>query len=141
MLGGLHAFLSIYGWLGSMRCQTVLAWQAVYGGWTVNVGDIRYPRTPNGKSPITGKVMFNETESAAHRAISAQIFVAGGVMGWYGGSVGWENVLGLADADIAYTRLLASTKVAAAKYLTFGRLWRQPEWNLPVQTMQLHDYG
>eukprot|EP01047_Picozoa_sp_COSAG01_P139838 COSAG01_NODE_70679_length_258_cov_0.610063_2_plen_24_part_01 len=24
MLGGLHAFLSIYGWLGSMRCQTVL---------------------------------------------------------------------------------------------------------------------
>ena len=141
MLGELHAFLSIYGWLGKARCQTVLAWQAIYGGWTVNVGDIRYPPSPHGKSPNTGKLAFNETESAAHRAISAQVFVAGGVMGWYGGSVGWENWLGLADEDIIYTRLLASTKVAAAKYLTFGRLWRQPNWRIPVKTMQLHDYG
>jgi hypothetical protein len=29
MIGELHALLSIYGWIGKMQCQTVLAWQAV----------------------------------------------------------------------------------------------------------------
>lgn len=140
MLGDLHAFLTIYGWTGQMRCQTVLAWQAVYGGWTVNVGDIRYPHTP-AQNVAGGKAIFNYTEVAAHRAISAQIFVSGGVMGWYGGSTGWENLLALPMADVEFTRLLASTKVSASKYLVFGRLWRQPKWRVPVPTIALHDYG
>ena len=140
MLGGLSAFLSIYGWLGNMRCQTVLAWQAVFGGWTVNVGDIRYPAHPTQKT-ATGLSVFNATEAAAHRAISAQLFVSGGVMGWYGGSIGWENLLALPAADVNYTRLLAATKVAASKYLVHGRLWRAPVWQTAVPTMQLHDYG
>jgi hypothetical protein len=65
-------------------------------------------------------------------------------MGWYGGSNGWQNRLGLSDADAAYTKLLASTKVDARKYLVHGRLWRQPVWRVPeadVQRMQLHDYS
>ena len=114
----------------------------VRAGWSVNVGDIRYPNHPRVKSvKAAGRLVLNLTESAAHRAISAQTFVSGGVMGWYGGSVNWENWLGLSDDDIAYTRLLASTKVAAAKFLTFGRLWRQPEWRIAVPIMRLHDYG
>jgi hypothetical protein len=140
MMGGLSAFLSIYGWLGNMKCQTVLAWQAVYGGWTVNVGDIRYPAHPTQKT-ATGLFSFNATEAAAHRAISAQLFVSGGVMGWFGGSVGWENVLALPAADVNYTRLLAATKVTASKYLVYGRLWRPLVWRTTVPTMQLHDYG
>ena len=66
MLGGVHAFLSIYGWLGGIQCQTVLAWQAVYGGWSVNVGDIRYPRQPTVRG-ADGTLSFNTTEAAAHR--------------------------------------------------------------------------
>jgi hypothetical protein len=62
-------------------------------------------------------------------------------MGWYGGAVNWENWIGLPSEDMAYTRLLASTKVTSAKYLTFGRLWRQPEWASKPETMDLHDYG
>lgn len=145
-MGGLHAFLSIYGWLGKIQCQTVLAWQAVYGGWSVNVGDIRYPRQPTTRD-ANGTLSFNSTEAAAHRAINAQLFVAGGVMGWYSPSAcpdsctPWLNTLGLPSTDLAYARLLASTKVNASKYLTHGRLWRQPEWGVPVETMQLHDYG
>ena len=141
MMGDLHAFLGIYGWLGQMRCQTVLSWQAVYGGWAVNVGDIRYPAKPTAKT-AAGKSVLNATEAAAHRAISAQLFVSGGVLGWFGGSIGWENLLGLPIADVNYTRLLASTKVVASKFLVHGRLWRQPVWRTAaVPTMQLHDYG
>ena len=64
--------------------------------------------------------------------------------GWYGGSVGWENWLGLPDADMNYTRLLASARVGARKFLTFGRLWRRPEWSAAAAAppmMNLHDYG
>ena len=31
MLGHMHAFLSIYGWLGTIHCGTIPSWQAVYG--------------------------------------------------------------------------------------------------------------
>jgi len=172
MLGELHAFLSIYGWtlhetvsaegwvcsgceVNANQCGTVLAWQAVYGGWSVNVGDNRYSGLVPKEKGASGKLQFNRTEAAAHRAISAQIFVAGGVMGWYewmgavcgssscpgGGSAHWENFIGLPDADVAYTRLLASTKVTASKYLVHGRLWRQPEWDVPVPTIQVSDYS
>lgn len=142
MLGGLDAFLAIYGWAGEMRCQTALAWQAVYGGWAVNVGDIRYPRQPR-LATTGGKLVMNATEAAAHRAISAQLFVSGSVLGWFEASVNWENYLGLPAADAAFTRLLASTKATAmaSKYLTFGRLWRPPVWAIPVEMMQVHDYG
>ena len=79
MLGNLHAFLSIYGWLGMMGCGTQLAWQAVYGGWAVNMGDIRFPNSPRVSTP-TG-LTFNTTEAAAYRAICAQNLVAGNVLG------------------------------------------------------------
>ena len=130
----------LQGWLGEIQCQTVLAWQAVFSGWSVNVGDIRYPGHPQQKG-ANGLLVLNATEAAAHRAMSAQLFVAGSVLGWFGSSVGWENSLGLSDEDTAYTRLLASTKVKQSKYLVYGRLWRQPEWAAPPEMMNLHDYG
>ena len=74
------ARLTIYGFIGNLRCRPVLAWQAVYGGWSVNVGDMRWPSQPTQKDPESGKLMFNETESAAWRAIAAQGFVAGGFL-------------------------------------------------------------
>jgi hypothetical protein len=79
MLGSLDAFLSIYGWQGRAQCMTVLAFQAVFGGWVVHVGDIRYPQHP--RVIVGGKQRYNATELAAHRAISAQLFVSGSVMG------------------------------------------------------------
>ena len=36
-LGSLHAYLAIYGW---RQCGVVPAFQAVYGGWSVNVGAV-----------------------------------------------------------------------------------------------------
>jgi hypothetical protein len=62
-------------------------------------------------------------------------------MGWYQASATWENWIGLPQDDFLYTRQLASAKVDASKYLTYGRLWRQPEWEIPTEMMQLHDYG
>ena len=141
MIADLHAFLSIYGWLGELKCTTTLAWQAVFGGWTVNVGDIRYPTVPKLRDGPTGKLRFNETEAAAWRAITAQGFVAGSVMGWFDAGGGWLNWLGLAVEDVGFVRLLASTRVSAAQFLVHGRLWRSPRWRAPPPTMELHDYG
>ena len=39
-LGSLHAYLAIYGW---RECGAVPAFQAVYGGWSVNVGATGWP--------------------------------------------------------------------------------------------------
>ena len=36
MMADLHAYLSIYGWVGNLKCRTALAWQSVYGGWSVD---------------------------------------------------------------------------------------------------------
>lgn len=141
-MADLHAYLTIYGFIGNLRCRTVLAWQAVYGGWSVNVGDMRWPSQPTQKDPRSGKLMFNETESAAWRAIAAQGFVAGGFLGWFEASTGdYLNHLGLALEDVSFLRRLAATKLSHAKYLTHGRLWRPPLWRTPPTTMRLHDYS
>jgi len=140
MLGGLHAFLSIYGWIGAIGCGTIPAWQAVYGGWTVNLGDIRYPPKPR-QGTTGGLLAFNTTEAAAFRAITAQNLVSGSVLGWFTISSDWTNSMGLIDADAAFIMRLAATKVNASKYLTFGRLWRPPRWVHPPPMMWLHDYG
>jgi hypothetical protein len=149
-MADLHAYLAIYGWHGSpgaaqntMHCRTALAFQAVYGGWSVNVGDQRYPSAKRAgvRDAASGKLRFNATELAAWRAISAQLLVSGSVMGWFYGGVENENWLGVPDEDIAFLKLLANTKLTAAKYLAHGRLWRRPRWLEPPPTMQLHDYS
>eukprot|EP00040_Diaphanoeca_grandis_P003167 m.24011 g.24011 ORF g.24011 m.24011 type:complete len:798 (+) comp14446_c0_seq2:56-2449(+) len=141
MMADLHSYLSIYGWIGQMKCSTVLAWQAIYGGWSINVGDIRYPHSPRIQDNVTGKLRFNDTEAAAWRAITAQNFVAGGVMGWFESASERLNMLGLETIDMDFVRLLLTTKVSNAKYLTHGRLWRSPRWLIQPPTMKLHDYG
>lgn len=91
-------------------------------------------QTPNG-------LVLNVTEAAAYRAIAAQNFVAGNVLGWFGVSSGWQNSMGLADPDAAFVRSLASIKASNAKYLTHGRLWRPVQWITSPPLMWLHDYG
>lgn len=141
-MSDLHAYLSIYGYVGPMGCTTTLAWQAVYGGYAINVGDMRWPPVARTRDAATGLLRFNETEAAAYRAIAAQGLASGGVMGWFVGSAGWLNGLGLAAADAGFLRSLSSAKVSAAQYLTHGRLWRSPRWlGPPPPTMKLHDYG
>ena len=141
-LADLHGFLSIYGFVGNLACRTALAWQAVYGGWSVNVGDMRWPPTPATRDPSSAKLRFNQTEAAAWRAIAAQGFVSGGVLGWFTASADRLNWIGLGDDDVAFLRLLASTKVRAARYLTYGSLWRPPAWvGRPPPTIALHDYS
>ena len=50
--------------------------------------------------------------------------------------------MGLSDDDVAFLRLLASTKARAAPYLVHGRLWRRPAWvGRPPPTIPLHDYS
>jgi hypothetical protein len=84
MMGELSAGLSIYGWTLHMNltpagwsnsavpmCGTVLAYQAVYGGWTVNVGDNRFSGLVPKENGDSGKLQFNRTEATNHRAISA----------------------------------------------------------------------
>jgi hypothetical protein len=149
-MADLNAYLAIYGWTGSpggahntMHCRTTLAFQAVYGGWSVNIGDQRYPsaKLASVRDAASGKTRFNATELASWRAISAQLLVSGSVMGWFYGDEANENWLGVPDEDIAFLKLLANTKVQTAKYLTHGRLWRSPRWLEPPPMMQLHDYS
>ena len=140
MMADLHAYLSIYGWVGELKCRTALAWQSVYGGWSVNVGERRWPNAPTLRDPSSGKLRLNDTESAAFRAIAAQQLVSGGVVGWFQAASDRLNWLGLEDADVSFLRLVASVKATSAKYLTRGRLWRSPRWDAPPPTMRLHDY-
>ena len=138
-----------YGWRGSpgephntMHCRTVLSYQAVYGGYAVMVGDGRYPGTgASVRDEASGKMRINSTELAAWRAISAQLLVSGSVIGWFEADEANENWLGVPDEDAAFLKLLANTRVRAAKYLAHGRLWRSPRWLVPPATMQLHDYS
>ena len=63
-LGSLHAFLAIYGW---QNCRMVPAFQAVYSGWSVNVGTEGFPL---------------ETDVNGFRVVLAQQWQLGHVLGW-----------------------------------------------------------
>lgn len=63
-LGSLHAYLAIYGW---QNCHMVPAFQAVYSGWSVNVGTEGWPLV---------------TDTDGFRVVLAQQWQAGHVLGW-----------------------------------------------------------
>lgn len=100
---------------------------------------LRFPNEP--KIPTAAGLTLNSTEAAAFRAIAAQNFVSGNVLGWFGTTSSWANTMGLKDSDAAFVRLLAGIRARHPKFLTFGRLWRRPKWVVPPLTMPLHDYG
>ena len=100
-IGSLHAFLAIYGW---RECGVVPAFQAVYGGYSVNVGSVTWPNDVLGI-----------------RIVLAQQWSFGHVMGWTSPSVFLAN-----NETLGFTRELAQLKVKHAAHLTYGRLMRPP---------------
>ena len=105
-LGSLHAYLAIYGF---RQCNFVPAFQAVYGGGSVNVGSVDWP-----------------SSAAGIRILLAHQWTYGHVMGWTKPSVFLQNNL-----TLAYARLLAQLKVQHSQYLVFGRLMRPPLLSSP----------
>ena len=107
-IGSLHANLALYGW---RECNVVPAYQAVYGGFIVNVGATGWPEPP-------------QTHAAEYRALFAQQFIFGHVLGeTYAG-----NILAAfsREGDMAFLRSLVQLKLSHAEYLVYGRLMRPP---------------
>ena len=100
-MGSLHAYLALYGF---RQCNAVPAFQAVYGGWSVNVGSVEWPSSGEGV-----------------RILLALQWTYGHVMGWTKPSVFLSNA-----ATLAFTRQLAQLKVNYSDFLVFGRLMRPP---------------
>ena len=100
-MGSLHAYLALYGF---RQCNVVPAFQAVYGGWSVNVGSVEWPSDQEGV-----------------RILLAHQWTYGHVMGWTKPSVFLNNA-----ATLAFTRELAQLKVNHSDFLVFGRLMRPP---------------
>ena len=104
-LGSLHAYLAIYGW---KQCQMVPGFQAVYGGWSVNIGAQGWPN-----------------DAIGMRALFAQQFVLGHVLGWLRS----ETILSVLNSthDRAFLRSLAQLKLEHTPYLIYGRLMHPPD--------------
>jgi hypothetical protein len=121
-IGELSFNLAIYDYQGAIHCTQVPAYQAVYGGFTLNVGDNRYP------GPWR-EIHDNIDESwvGQQRAMLAQQFVGGHVMGWMllQELAHWMNNASFAE-DMAYIAQLAQLRLNASEYLVHGRLWRPP---------------
>ena len=125
-IGEVSFNLAIYDYQGAIHCTQVPAYQAVYGGYTLNVGDNRYP---SAWSAIYDAI--NETWVGQQRAMLAQQFVGGHIMGWMPLQElsHWMNNATFAE-DMAYVAQLAQLRLNASEYLVHGRLWRPPTLGL-----------
>ena len=102
------------------HCTSVPAYQAVYGGFAINVGDNRYP--------FTSRANYTQQHWVTmQRGMVAQGFVEGSVMGWMALEelAMWMNNASHA-ADIGFFRTLSQLRMVAVQYLVHGRLWRPP---------------
>jgi hypothetical protein len=121
-IGEVSFNLAIYDYEGAIHCSQVPAYQAVYGGYTLNVGDNRYP------GPWR-EIHDNIDESwvGQQRAMLAEQFVGGHVMGWMllQELSHWMNNATFTE-DMAYIAQLAQLRLNASEYLVHGRLWRPP---------------
>jgi hypothetical protein len=123
------------------HCTSVPAYQAVYGGWAINVGDNRFPW-----SSRAHRMQNNWVEQ--QRVFLAQSFVEGSAMGWMALEelAMWMNNATHA-ADIAFVRRLCELRMAADKFLVHGRLWRPPvvralmSSGAPIPTTLTCDFG
>jgi len=102
-LGSLHGYLAVYGW---KSCGVVPAFQAVYGGWSVNVGGAQWP----------SGLDYNGV-----RMYLAQQWTFGHVMGWAEPATFLSN-----SSTTGFARELAQLKLAQSQYLVFGRLMHPP---------------
>jgi hypothetical protein len=121
-IGEVSFNLAIYDYQGAIHCTQVPAYQAVYGGYTLNVGDNRYP---GAWREIHDSI--DEAWVGQQRAMLAQQFVGGHVMGWMllQELAHWMNNATFAK-DMAYIAQLAQLRLNASEYLVHGRLWRPP---------------
>ena len=101
-LGSLHAYMAVYGW---KQCGVVPAFQAVYGGWSINIGGAQWP----------SGLDYNGV-----RMYLAQQWTFGHVMGWAEPATFLSN-----SSTTWFTRLLAQLRVEHSQYLVFGRLMRR----------------
>ena len=67
--------LAIYNHEFTAHCTSVPAYQAVYGGWAINVGDNRFPWSSRAER-------MQENWVDMQRAFLSQGFVEGSVLGW-----------------------------------------------------------
>ena len=135
-LGLVPMNLAIYNHEYTSHCTSVPAYQAVYGGWAVNVGDNRYPWSSRANRTRQHWV-------GMQRGMVAQLFVEGSVMGWMALEelAMWMNNASHSD-DIGFFRTLCQLRVAANKFLVHGRLWRPPAVHaLPPTTTMVCDFG
>jgi hypothetical protein len=115
-LGSLHAYLALYGW---GRCDMVSAFQAVYGGWSTNVGAMAWP------VDSARTVSINATSRReSFRALFAQQWIVGHVLGWLSPTAILTFMS--APADRAYLRSLVQLRLKYAKFLVHGRMMRPP---------------
>lgn len=125
-MGEVSFNLAIYDYQGAIHCNQVPAYQAVYGGYALNVGDNRYP------GPWR-EIHDNIDESwvGQQRAMLAQQFVGGHVMGWMllQEISHWMSNATFAE-DMAFIAQLAQLRLNASDYLVHGRLWRPPTLRL-----------
>jgi hypothetical protein len=140
-LGLVPLNLAIYNHEFTSHCTSVPAYQAVYGGWAINVGDNRFPW-----SSRAHRMQNNWVEQ--QRVFLAQSFVEGQVMGWMALEelAMWMNNVSHAP-DMDFFRTLCQLRMAAAKFLVHGRLWRPPVVRAlmppgaPIPTTMACDFG
>lgn len=108
LMADLNTFLGIYGY---SYCGAVTAFQAVYGGWSVNVGL---------ETPLA------TTDVVSFRAKYALAFTVGNVMGWGGNDINTVELLENSTVDCDYMRTLVRLRLAHPEYMVHGRLMRPP---------------
>ena len=117
-MSAVDGYLTLQGW---NNCGAVPAWQAVYGGYSLNIG-ASYQSVMTLPAPYFFSPDFP--------ALLATQFVWGSVMG--GDSLNeWEASLYFSnssnEATRSYTATLASKRLEWSEYLVHGRLMRSPK--------------
>jgi hypothetical protein len=112
--------LAIYNHEYTSHCTSVPAYQAVYGGWALNVGDNRFPWSSRAHR-------MQQNWVGQQRGMLGQLFVEGSVLGWMALE---ELAMWMTNQthapDIAFFGLISRLRISGSKYLVHGRLWKTP---------------
>ena len=119
-IGSVHGNLALYGW---RRCGYVPAFQAVYSGYTVNIGKQNWPSLSVGNG-----TMF--------RATLARQAVFGHVLGWFA----LTEVLPLLrqpehQHNLKFIQALGTLRANSSRFLVHGRMIRPPIFGTSIPSM------
>jgi hypothetical protein len=120
-LGAVTAGLAIYGF---NYCNSVPAYQAVWGGYAALVGTEQW-----------GDLDASNTSSRALFAIrTAQLFVNGQLLGWFSAGAAAQFLAApeVAAAEASLLRAAAAARLANPDLLLFGTLARPPAVTTPL---------